>query len=106
MQKFRPSYKMPFGSLILMLLAAILGGVIIGGVVAVADQFVYLVFLFPLLMGALGGGLIGGIVRVGKVRNPVMALFFGFLTACVIYGAYQFGSYYLDHQKIINQLVS
>lgn len=106
MQKFKPSGKVPFGSFILMLIAALIGGVVIGVLVAFVHQFIYLVLVFPLLMAVVGGGLIGLIVRSGKVRSPVMAALFGILIGAVLYGVYRYGAYYVDRQKIVDQLVN
>ena len=105
MQKFQPSNKVPIGSFFLMLIAAIVGGVIIGGIVAVVHQFLYLILVFPLLMAIVGGGLIGLIVTRFKVRSPFVAALFGILIGAVLYGTYRYGAYYLDRQKIVGQIV-
>jgi hypothetical protein len=104
--KYQPSGRVPFGSLILMLMATIVGGIVIGAVVAFVDQYIYLIFVFPLLMGVIAGGLIAWIVRVGKVRSPFVAILFGILIAAVVYGVYHYGTYYLERQKIVAQISS
>jgi len=106
LKKFRPSYKMPFGSALAMLVTSIAGGLIIGGIVGFVAQYIYLIYLFPLIMGAVAGLLLATVVRRGKVRNPVITVLFSILTAMILYGTYQFASYYLDRQKIVDQIMS
>jgi hypothetical protein len=71
----------------ILLVAILVGGAVIGALFSLVSSLFYLVFLFPLLMGVIGGILIAIAVRSGKVRNPLVALISGLLIGIVMYGS-------------------
>jgi hypothetical protein len=101
MKKYRTSGRIPFGGFIALILATIIGGAVIGGIVFAASHLIYLIILFPLLMGAVGGGLLALVVRGTKVRSPIIAALFGLIMGVGIVGVYRFAEYYIDFRNEI-----
>lgn len=106
MDKYRPSYRITFEGLILLLLTMIVVGAIAGGIVAFVSVHLYLVVLFPLLMGMVAGGAVALVVKTTRVRNPFLAAFAGILTGLAIYGVYQVGAYLLFRQSTIQDMIT
>jgi hypothetical protein len=69
-----------------MTLAALVGGAAVGGTTYLIALLFYLIILFPIGMGSLGGAIGKWAVQSGKVRNPLVASFFGLLTGLTIFG--------------------
>ena len=56
MKPYQPSLTVPAGGLVLLILAALLGGVVIGALVSIlSTNLMYVIVLFPIGMGLLGG---------------------------------------------------
>lgn len=87
MKPYQPSLAVPPTGLLILLLAVLLGGAAIGALAALLSNLVYVIILFPIGMGWLGGKLVAGAVRMGKIRNPGVAIGAGILIALVIYAA-------------------
>lgn len=87
MKPYQPSQIVPAGGALLLVLAILIGGAVIGALVSLISNFVYLIFVFPLVMGFIGGGVVAIAVRAGKIRNPGVALLGGVLIGLVIYGS-------------------
>jgi hypothetical protein len=88
MKPYQPSLAVPAGGLVMLLLAALLGGAVIGGLVSIlSTNLIYVIVLFPIGMGLLGGWVIAAAVRAGKVRHPGMALAAAVLMGLVMYAA-------------------
>ncbi len=98
MQNYRVSNRVPFQGFLTLVLAAVVGGVVVGALVAVAAHFIYLVVLFPMIMGLVGGAIVVAVVKSGKVRSPWIAGLFGLLIGLIIYGTYRYGEY-IDAQR-------
>lgn len=93
MQPYQPGNQVPFTGMLLLGAAAILGGAAIGAAVHFAGKLIYLIILFPLLMGALAGFFLAQAVKLGKVRNPAIAILFAVLAAVMVYGSYWAAEY-------------
>jgi hypothetical protein len=87
MKPYQPSLVAPAGGLALLLLACVIGGAAIGILTSLLSNTLYLIIVFPLIMGLLGGWIVSTLVRVGKIRNPMVAVGAGVLISVIIYGA-------------------
>ena len=103
MREYRPSkHFAPYG-LIVLLLAAFVGGAVIGGIVFAVDHYIiYLIVVFPFIIGAMGGFVMPLAVALGKVRNPMLAALFGLLIAVVLYGTYRYADYRIGFKDDLN----
>jgi hypothetical protein len=101
MKKYRASGRIPFGGLIALILAAIIGSVLIGGLAFAVSHLIYLIILFPLIMGALGGGILAAVVKGTKIRSPFFALLIGLVMGVGILGVNRFAEYYIDFRNEI-----
>jgi hypothetical protein len=104
-KRYRPSGRIPFGGLIGLILATIIGSLVIGGLVFAVSHLIYLIVLFPIIMGALGGGLLALVVKSGKVRSPIIAGLFGLILGVGIIGVYRFAEYYIDFRNEVTAVV-
>jgi hypothetical protein len=92
-QRYASSNLIPLTGLLALLIAAVLGGLVLGAITYLISQAVYLIILFPLGMGAGGGMVVAWGVYRGKVRSPMVALGFGILAAMIVYGTYRYADY-------------
>jgi hypothetical protein len=101
MRPFRASNQAPFGSVILMLIVAIVVGAIVGGILWAIEHFTsfYLVFAFPIFAGFIAGGALSVVIRSGKVRSPLIAGLCGIIAGVVMYGVYHYATYYVSYPE-------
>jgi hypothetical protein len=99
MQAYRPSDRVPLSGALILLAAAIIGGVIIGMIAYFISREFYLVLMFPMGMGLIRGFVIGGAVYFGKVRSPSAAALFSILLALVLYGTFRYAGYAIGFRK-------
>jgi hypothetical protein len=105
MKKYRASGRVPFGGLILLILGAIIGSLLVGGLVFGVSHLIYLIVFFPLFMGFIGGGILAWTVKRGKVRSPILAGLFGLIMGVAIIGVYRFAEYYVDFRNEVTSSV-
>ena len=81
MRKYRASNRVPFVGFLLLLLIAVLGGAVLGGILWAVDDLAhfYLVIVFPLFAGAIALNLSGPAEAVGHFHQG----FFGTLLPAV-----------------------
>ncbi|HVU12423.1 MAG TPA: hypothetical protein VHD90_14160 [Phototrophicaceae bacterium] len=105
MRKYRASNRVPFGGFILLILIAVIGGAILGGILWAVDDYVhfYLVIVFPLFAGAIAGALLRLGVTAGKVRSPLFALLMGFIAGLVMFGVYHYADYTITFLGILRE---
>jgi len=106
MQPYQPSNQVPLTGMLLLAAAAIFGGAAIGVAVHFAGKLVYLIIVFPLLMGIAAGFLLAQAIKLGKVRNPTIAVLFAVLAAVMVYGSYWAAEYFgfrADIRTYINE---
>lgn len=84
---YRASGRCPAASVLGLLLAAILGGVLLGGVYHLVGRFLDVPVLFAVLAGMGAGGVVALGVLMGRCRNPALAFLFGLLAGLLMYGA-------------------
>lgn len=105
MKPYQPSNKVPSSGFTWMLLSAIAGGVVIGGITWAISNLIYLLILFPIGMGFAGGAANSFGVRQGKVRNPLIAGAVGVFTGLVIYATF-FGGDYLKFKQAASEEIT
>jgi len=71
----------------------VLVGVVMGGVVSLVKNFLYLILLFPLLMGGVAGYFIKAVVVTEKIRSGLLVVIAGIFAAVLIYGSMFFFDY-------------
>jgi hypothetical protein len=93
MKEYKPSNRVaPLG--VGLLILALLGALALGWVLFVVSEYIYLVFLFPVLAGIAQGLMVERAVKSGRVRSPVLAGLVGLLAGALIYGCL----HYLEYQ--------
>lgn len=107
MKKYQPGGQVSFGAIILMLLAAILGGAGAGLLMWAVEHFTqfYLVIAFPIIAGVIVGGLLTLIVRGMKVQNVPAILLAGVVGGLVLYGVYHLATYFVTYRGNILELI-
>ena len=68
---YRHSGSSPLGGMLLLFAGLSAAGLILGLIVSVVAQAIYLVVIFPVLMGLAVGAVGAALVKYGKVRGPV-----------------------------------
>ncbi|UJB68404.1 hypothetical protein HRE53_17900 [Acaryochloris sp. 'Moss Beach'] len=104
MKPYRPSNKVPGTGWIWLLALSTLGGAVVGGGIALIARWIYLLLIFPALMGFTSGSATTVAIKKGKVRSPLVGLFFGVLTGLITYGAYHGGEYFLTRQSFAKEI--
>jgi hypothetical protein len=94
MREYRPSNRVPLPGLLLMITAAVVGGLGAGVITYFVSRELYLVVVFPILLGLLCGWIAALVVQIGRVRAPLAAGAFGVLMALILYGTYRYADYY------------
>lgn len=107
MRPYRASNKVPLGSLFLLLIVALFVGAVLGGILFAVEHLTsfYLVLLFPLLAGVIVGAALAAVVKVGKVRSPFIAAFFGLVAGLVILLTYHVATYYIGFRGDIREML-
>jgi hypothetical protein len=85
--------KAPLGGVMLLFGAAILAGVVIGGIASLVGRFLYLIIMFPIIMGAIVGWALNKAIVIGKIRSTFIAIAAGVLAAVVTYGSMHIADY-------------
>lgn len=85
---------------VLLLVAAIVGGLVVGGVVAFISQFIYLIILFPILMGAVAAFIMSAGVKFLKIPSAGLAAFVALVLGLVLYTSLHYGQYLLFVQEM------
>jgi len=68
-------------------------GLLIGSMVSIFSNLIYIVFLFPLGMGLIGGGIVADAIRIVKLRKTYQLIFISLLMAVMMYAAFHYGRY-------------
>lgn len=92
MKSYQPSNKVPLGGVILLILSTLIG-LLVGKSIFAASRSIEVGIIYPIIIGAIGTGIISLTVKAGKVRNPVLASFFGFIFGILAYGGTHYFRY-------------
>lgn len=93
MQEGQSSRRLSRKGILLLIIASLVGGVVIGGFAYVAANMMYLAVVFPLALAYAGTVAMDWAVTRGKTRNQVVAGAFGLLLGLLIFATYQYGQY-------------
>lgn len=78
----------------------LIGGIVIGGCIAILGRVFYLIIVFPLLMGLAGGVLAAANVLRFNIKQYWTAALIGLAVGALIYGSYR----YIDYLLFVRQL--
>ena len=106
MKPYKPSQIVPAGGLLLLILSAVVGGALIGGIVSLVSNLIYLILFFPAAMGLAGGVLVALAIRRGKIRNPVVGQMGGLLAGLIIYSSMWFGNYLQFQNSVRSEILA
>lgn len=93
MRPYRPDNKSSILGIFLLLLVTVFGGLILGILLFLVGQFIYIIVLFPAIVAIVGGSVLQKIVKTGKIRITLLAGICGMLMGFIIYGSYLSLSY-------------
>jgi len=88
-----PSSTVSIEGILILIGVTMVGAPLLGVVVALVGQLVYLSIAFPVLMGIAGGFIVGQGVRWGKMRESMVAAVFGLVLGLTDYGSYRYVEY-------------
>lgn len=71
----------------------LLAGIVIGGLISLIGNFIYLILIFPIIMGVASGAVINSVVTSQKIRSPFVVIVAGLFATLVIYGSMHFADY-------------
>lgn len=99
-QPYAPDGSAPPLGLGLTLGGGLVAAVVVGSLIGIIGQWLYLVLLFPLMIGFALGGIGMGLIKVGKLRNPLLAG-----VAATLIGVMAMGTiHYVNYQLTLNEL--
>jgi hypothetical protein len=84
-----------------MLLATLIGAPLVGLLYSYVSQYMNLLFFSQLIAGALLGGLLALAVKMGKCRNPRMAIACGVVGGLLLFSTYLFSNSLRARQQYI-----
>jgi len=87
--------KVSLQGLLLLFVAVLVGGIVIGGVTSFIGRFIYLILVFPALMGLAAGLILKSIVVSQKIRSPLVVVAAGVFSAILIFAS----MHYFDYLK-------
>jgi hypothetical protein len=94
MKPYKPSNRTSIVGIALLVLTVVVGAVI-GALVALLSEVIYLVLIFPIFMGVAAGAVLKVAVTQGKVRSPILAGASGLLAGFLMFGALHGVQYFL-----------
>ncbi len=103
---FVPKKRVTLPAIVSLPIVAIVGGVVVGGIVAFISQWFYFIVVFSALMGGLGGTILSLIILQTHMRNVLLAIVFGLLIGLVTYGSLRYGQYLLFREQVKSNLVT
>ncbi len=98
MRTYKASGIAPLSGVFIALFAAIIGAIVMGGVLYAVDHYLrfYLIVIFPLVAGAVSGFALSKAINAGKLRNGAVAGLLALVAAIVLVGTYHFAKYQLE----------
>jgi hypothetical protein len=98
--EFNKKPKAPFLGVVLLFGAAIVTGIVVGGLASVVGRFLYLIILFPVFMGLGTGMAVSSVVSSQKIRSPLVVIVAGLFATIITYGSMQYFDY-LQFRSIV-----
>ncbi len=92
-QKFSADGNLSASGTALLVVSTFCSAVVLGILAGIIHQWLYLVFLFPILIGALVGGVAVWAIRLGHLRNSLIAGVVSLLAGCIAMFAMHFYDY-------------
>jgi hypothetical protein len=101
MKPYKDEHRVPKVGLFILVVVTVVGGIVLG----ILATYLPDAILFKMVL-LFGGGVLSGLVtklgiRLGKIRAPLVGLFFGLITAIIMYG-----SYWLSETRLGNDVLS
>ncbi len=93
-------------TLVIVTLLVVVWGLMVGFVVSVFSQLLYIVFLFPLMMGISNGKMIVEAAQRAKIRTASQLIFLSVLSAVAIYGTFHYTRYIGFQVKALMEIFS
>lgn len=84
--------------------AALLAGILIGGLASLIGRFIYLIILFPIAMGLASGFVVKSVVVSEKIRSPLVVILAGIFAALVVYGSMHFFDYFQFRSAVAKEV--
>lgn len=100
MRNYISANEFSFNGIVMLVLATIFAGIVLGLLLGFVGQFFFLVGIFPALVGIAGGYVLAQAIKKFKMPNKAVAILIGTLMAVMIYGSYT----YFDYLQFQNQL--
>jgi hypothetical protein len=100
MRNYISANEFSFNGFVILVLATILAGIVLGLLLGFVGQFFFLVGIFPALIGIAGGYVLAWVIKKFKMPNKAVAILIGTLMAVMIYGVYTYFDY-LQFQNYI-----
>lgn len=95
MKTYQPTMKVPMSGLAGLAALVLAGGVLVGGALGFISNWFFIIFLYPILIGVVMGAVAAQGVRIGKVRNPVVAIIAAILAGFVAHWVFWLVGYQL-----------
>jgi len=93
MRNYISANEFSFNGFVILVLATILAGIVLGLLLGFVGQFFFLVGIFPALIGIAGGYVLAWVIKKFKMPNKAVAILIGTLMAVMIYGVYTYFDY-------------
>ena len=100
MRNYISANEFSFNGIVMLVLATIFAGIVLGLLLGFVGQFFFLVGIFPALVGIAGGYVLAQAIKKFKMPNKAVAILMGILMGVMIYGSYT----YFDYLQFQNQL--
>ena len=103
MQPYIPKNHLPLAGIILLLVASILSGLVIGALAYFISQFIYFIVVFPLVIGAMGMIVYYRLILFAGVRQTLLLTLFGLsMGLCIAFAFYEAPYFILRNDFITN----
>ena len=100
MRNYISANEFSFNGIVMLVLATIFAGIVLGLLLGFVGQFFFLVGIFPALVGIAGGYVLAQAIKKFKMPNKAVAILMGILMGVMIYGSYTYFDY-LQFQNYI-----
>lgn len=103
---YHPSNRVPLSGWVMLVIAALCGGLVLGGLAFALSQYIWLIILFPAGLGLAAGVLPSEMIQKHNVRSPFAAAVAALLMGLMIYGTIHYLGYLVFHSGTSDLLVA